>query len=170
MDKTIRAVIADNDSARACALAEQIEGAGDARVGFETACISSLADLVDHLAKNPSDVVLAHVSLDAGDKESTEAVSRVNHQYPDLPQVLLVAPGTALEQQVEWVHRGAQDVIEDTADGAALARSIRLSVERKHLVNDVQQALRLEQETVVKMQGFIDELVGYATRSSMGER
>lgn len=170
MDKTIRAVIADNDAGRASALAGRLEAAGDGRVGFETACHASLADLVDHLAKNPSDVVLVHTALDAGEGEFTEAVSRLNHQYPDLPQVLVADPATPLDQQVEWVHRGAQDIVDDSAGGAALVRAIRLSVERKHLVNDVEQALRLEQETVVKMQGFIDELVGYATRSSMQER
>lgn len=93
--------------------------------------VTSLAAAVEHLKSSHPDLVLLDLSLP--DSRGLETFRQVNQQAPQVP--IIVMSGVDDEDLAALtVHEGAQDYLPKTGlDGRLLGRSIRYSMERKHI-------------------------------------
>ena len=109
----------------------------NARERFRTHWSERLADGLDWLRGNPTDVILLDLSLP--DSHGLETFSRVHEAVPEVPIVLL----TNLEDErmaVQAVQSGAQDyLMKSSANGPLLTRSILYALERQRLNDELHE-------------------------------
>lgn len=165
MQKTATILILDSVAGRAAQTADALAASSPDSVEVRGQPLESADALAQALGSGPADAVI--VRLGGGGEAGLEAdvLDRFARQGGG-PATVVLAQDVPLDRQLEWVHRGIQDVLPVSTPPEELLRTVLVSMERRHLLSDVQEALRLEQDNVVKMQAFIDELVGFATRSA----
>jgi signal transduction histidine kinase len=90
---------------------------------------TTLAEGIERLAAEPSDVVLLDLSL--SDAHGLETVVRLHGSYPLVPIIVLSGLDDE-ETAVEAVQNGAQDyLVKGQGDGYLTRRAIRYAIERK---------------------------------------
>ncbi len=101
--------------------------------------VGSLKETLQQAEANSFDVILLDLFLP--DSESLETVERVIERVPKTPIVVL----TGLEDEkvgLEAIHKGAQDyLMKNQYDPSLLLRIIKYAIERKKLMNELQEAL-----------------------------
>lgn len=144
----IRVLLIEDNPGDTRLIREALAEAGNAQVRLETA--DNLETGFTALEKGNIDLVLLDLSLP--DSQGLDTVSRVHHQAPEVPIVVL----TGLDDEttaVQAVREGAQDyLVKGEANGSLLIRSIRYAIERHRM----QAALRIL--------SLVDELTGLYNR------
>ncbi len=163
MQKNITVMILNPNPGEAVKLGADLVSVAPEGVEIQSHGHETAESLAESLKQNPADCVLLY--LGAGFDNDPDLLNRYARQTGG-PATIVVADNVGLDRELEWVHRGIQDVVNTGRPAGELVRCIMMALERRHLLNDAQQALRLEQENVHKMQQFVDELVGYATRTA----
>lgn len=144
----IRILLIEDNPGDARLIREALAEAGSTQVRLETA--DDLKTGFAVLEKGNIDLILLDLTLP--DSQGLETVSRVHHQAPEVPIVVL----TGLNDEaaaVQAVREGAQDyLMKGEASGSLLIRSIRYAIERHRM----QSALRIL--------SLVDELTGLYNR------
>jgi len=106
---------------------------------FEVVCVMKLQEALEHLDKEPYDVVLLDLLLP--DSRGFDTFANIQDHAPKVPVVVL----TVLDDEtlaIKAVRHGAQDYLFKTrVDGDILARCIRYGIERKQLTDELKDQL-----------------------------
>ncbi len=163
MQKNVTVFILDPAPNEAERFGTALESAAPANVEIRSRGFTTVEALNAALQERSADCIF--LQLRSGDGEEQSLLNRFARQGSG-PATIVMADDVPLDRALEWVHRGIQDVLHRDLPAAEQVRCIMMGLERKRLLNDAQEALRLEQENVLKMQNFVDELVGFATRTA----
>ena len=139
-DNPIRILLVEDNPGDARLTRETLSEAADGR--FELSCTGRLDLALEHVASHETDVILLDLTLP--DSSGLQTFERLHAQAPAIPMIVLT--GMDVESLgMEAVQKGAQDyLIKGQVDTALLVRSIRHSIERKLLENQLLQSNRLE--------------------------
>jgi DNA-binding NarL/FixJ family response regulator len=134
---SIQVLLIDDDAVQSFLIQDYL--ATPATLGFELRTAATLAEGHRLLAANQGDVLLLDLGLP--DSTGNQAFYATQERFPHLPIVVM----TGLEDEnmgLELVHAGAQDYLVKCQINAPLVcRALRYAIERKRLVEDLQQAL-----------------------------
>ncbi len=169
MKKIVDILVLDADAARGAERCAGLAGVGLESVEVQARNVTSSGELAQAMIGSTVSAVVLHLAGEGEAGIDQEVLTRFARQAAKVA-ILVISPPVDIDRELEWVHRGVQDVLPESISATDLLRNLLLAMERKRLLSDAHEALRLEQENVVKMQGFVDELVGFATRSATGSR
>jgi signal transduction histidine kinase len=156
----LRVLLVEDNPGDALLVEEALrEGARRRRAGegYALAQAVCLADGLEHLAREPVDLVLLDLGLP--DSQGLDALARVRAQAPDSPVIVLT--GLADEMSVARALRGgAQDYLIKGADGELLQRAVRYALLRKSADHDRraladEHAARLDAEDAARREGTL---------------
>jgi diguanylate cyclase (GGDEF)-like protein len=109
---------------------------------IDTQPVTSLVEGLADIARSPPDLVLLDLPLT--ERSHLDTIATVALRHPSLAVVVWTDAGGA-EMGVEAVKRGAQDVVvKGSVTANALARSLRLAVERKSLELKLRSAIGVD--------------------------
>jgi signal transduction histidine kinase/DNA-binding response OmpR family regulator len=156
----LRVLLVEDNPGDALLVEEALrEGARRRRAGegYVLAHAARLAEGIEHLAREPVDLVLLDLGLP--DSEGLDALARVRAQAPESPVIVL--SGLADEVSVARALRGgAQDYLIKGADGELLQRAVRYALLRKTAEHDRraladEHAARLDAEDAARREGAL---------------
>lgn len=129
MNNTIRLLHVEDNSGDAAYIKELL--ADDTRVDYQVELVTLLAEGLQHLTRNETEIVLLDLSLP--DSTGMDTFLKVKDAAPALP--VIVMTGLADESlATRAVQEGAQDyLLKNTVDADLLIRSIRYAIEREKL-------------------------------------
>ncbi|MBI3585199.1 MAG: response regulator [Nitrospinae bacterium] len=112
---------------------------------FKLTCVERLDEAIKQLDGEVFDVLLLDLGLP--DSQKLDTLKNVNYKAPHLP--IVVITGLANEMLgIEAVREGAQDYLtKGQIDSNLLIHSIRYSIERKRMENEIKEKL----DTIEKM-------------------
>jgi DNA-binding NarL/FixJ family response regulator len=135
--KTIRVLLIDDDVVQNFLIQGYLTP--DPQENFDLKYASCLAEGIQTLARNETDVVLLDLGLP--DSPGDQTFDRVRRQFPALPIVVL----TGLEDEsvgLQLVLAGAQDyLVKCQINGPLVRRALRYAIERNRLANEIKQAM-----------------------------
>ncbi|MGE5239104.1 MAG: sensor histidine kinase, partial [Chloroflexota bacterium] len=139
-EQHIRALIIEDSDGDADLICEVLSEAEGVRIDTERADRVSAG--MELLRKKKFDVILSDLGLP--DSQGIETFIRLHSQYPDLPIIILTGLSDE-ELALQALQKGAQDyLVKGQTDIDSLCKSIRYSIERKKLEEEVLRARKLE--------------------------
>ncbi len=139
-EQHIRALIIEDSDGDADLICEVLSEAEGVRIDTERADRVSAG--IELLRKKKFDVILSDLGLP--DSQGIETFIRLHSQYPDLPIIILTGLSDE-ELALQALQKGAQDyLVKGQTDIDSLCKSIRYSIERKKLEEEVLRARKLE--------------------------
>jgi signal transduction histidine kinase len=138
-DDRIHALLVEDNPGDARLIREMLREGRAGQTPVEVAHVVSLAAGLDHVVRQPTDVVLLDLTLP--DSSGFDTFARAHARAPSVPIVVLSGLDDE-ETAVRAVQAGAQDyLVKGQVDGGLLVRALRYAIERQAL-----QATRQELE------------------------
>jgi DNA-binding NtrC family response regulator len=104
--------------------------------GYTTAAVSSANAALDHLERNPVDIVVAHVHL--RDISGLQLISRLRDRQSEVLGIMVTSQGN-METAIEAIRAGAYDFISKPVTLSVLVVAIERAVAYQTLRREVQQ-------------------------------
>jgi diguanylate cyclase (GGDEF)-like protein len=123
-------------------------------VTIDIACADRLLSAFKHLEERSIDVILT--DLDLPDSHGLDTVVQINEKFPEVP-VIVLSGFDHEDLAIESVKSGAQDyLIKGQIDNDRLIRSIRYSIERHRLIQELKSlAITDELTGLYNRRGFL---------------
>jgi DNA-binding NtrC family response regulator len=122
------------------------------RSGYWTFVAGDVAEAVDILRREPTDLVITDLNLP--DTSGIELLKQVRAEYPDTPVVIVTAYGT-IETAVDAIKLGAYDYITKPIHPDELRSLVSRILEHHHLIEEV----RILRTSIFQKYGF-ENIVG----------
>jgi DNA-binding response OmpR family regulator len=135
--ETVRVLLVEDNPGDARLVEIMLSEAGSS-AGFEVSHAGTLGEALGRLEEAGFEVILLDLSLP--DSSGLETVSRMRTAAPRTPMVVLSGQDDE-EVALQAVQRGAQDyLIKGQGDGDLMARTIRYSIERQRVEEELRES------------------------------
>src|SRR5262249_40352475 len=104
------------------------------KCGYVTAVAADVPEALEHLEKEPSDLVITDLNLPGA--SGRELLKRARREYPETRVVVVTAYGT-IETAVEAMKAGAYDYITKPVHPDELRALVHRVLERRQLIEEV---------------------------------